>query len=93
LAFDLAKSGVRIMLKAYVNFFRKSNILKISPAVVIFDAIRRLNGREDEKAALDRLEEFIEGRDGGYEGMPVSLLSIKACIVVIIVGEYLDSPL
>jgi hypothetical protein len=80
------------MLKAYVNFFRKAHILEMSPATIIFDAVRRLHGREDEKAALNKLEKFVEGRDGGFEGMSDPLLTVKARIVVNIVERPLDSP-
>jgi hypothetical protein len=69
LAFDLNKRGLAIRLKAYLNLFRKASILRMSPAQLIFGAVRRLDGREDEKAALNKLENFVMGRDAGYEGM------------------------
>ena len=72
-AFDLNKKKFAIMLKAYINCFRKAHILEISPAVILFDSIRRLPGREDEKIALDKLEAFLMPREGGFEGMSVEL--------------------
>lgn len=67
------------MLKGYVNFFRKATILKTSPLVMICKAVRRLDGREDEKAALDKLEEFVTKIDGGYEG--IFIPSFKYCSI------------
>ena len=52
-----------------MNVFRKAHILETSPAVVLFEAIRKLPGREDEKASLDKLEQFLKVRDGGYKGV------------------------
>jgi len=68
-AFDLNKKKFAMMLKAYINCFRKAHILEISPAVILFDSIRRLPGREDEKIALDKLEAFLMPREGGFEGI------------------------
>ena len=85
LAFDLKKRGLGIMLKGYVNFFRKATILEMSPLVMICEAVRRLDGRKDEKAALDKLEEFVTRRDGGYEGISIPVLTIMVYIIVIIV--------
>lgn len=81
-AFDLNKKKFGIMLKAYINCFRKAHILETSPAVILFDSIRRLPGREDEKIALDKLEAFFMPRDGGFEGTSVlelglALVSVK----------------
>lgn len=48
--------------------------------MILFDSIRRLPGREDEKVALDKLEAFIMPRDGGFEGTFVLELRNKAYI-------------
>jgi len=69
------------MLKAYINCFRKAHILEISPAVILFDSIRRLPGREDEKIALDKLEAFLMPKDGGFEGTSVLELRNKAYMI------------
>ena len=68
------------MLKAYINCFRKAHILETSPAVILFDSIKRLPGREDEKVALGKLESFLMPRDGGFEGTSVLELINKACM-------------
>jgi hypothetical protein len=72
MAFDFKKKDFEIIGRAYFNLFRKSHIHEKSPAAILFEAVRKLKGREDEKAALDKLEKFFVGRDGGFEGMNVS---------------------
>lgn len=69
------------MLKAYINCFRKAHILEISPAVILFDSIRRLPGREDEKIALDTLEAFLMPKDGGFEGTSILEPRNKAYVI------------
>lgn len=69
------------MLKAYINCFRKAHILEISPAVILFDSIRRLPGREDEKISLDKLEAFLMPKDGGFEGTSVLELRNKVYMI------------
>jgi hypothetical protein len=69
------------MLKAYINCFRKAHILETSPAVILFDSIRRLPGREDEKIALDKLESFLIPKDGGFEGTSVLEPRSKAYMI------------
>ena len=72
LALDLKKKGPGIVLKVYLHIYRKASFLEKSPATVLFEALR-LDGKGEERVwpALERLEEFIRGKDGGYEGMSV----------------------
>lgn len=60
---------MEMVLKGYCNVFHKAHILKKSPAVVMFDTIKKLPERKDEKIALKKLEEFVlNGRDAGHDG-------------------------
>lgn len=71
------------MVKGYMNLFRKAHILEKSPAVILFETIRRLPERLDDKAALDLVEEFVLARDGGYEGLSPPELTDKEHIVLV----------
>ena len=64
----MQKKGFGLMLKGYVNFFRKAIVLEKSPAALIIEAVQGLEGRGDEKVALSKFKEFLVDREGGYEG-------------------------
>ncbi|KFY28583.1 hypothetical protein V491_00393 [Pseudogymnoascus sp. VKM F-3775] len=93
-AFDLNKKKYGLMLKAYINCFRKAHILETSPAVILFDSIKRLPGREDEKVALGKLESFLMPRDGGFEGIrdmaARNITEVKGLNVVMTSFDLLD---
>lgn len=73
MAFDFKTKEFEIIGRVYFNLFRKSHIQERSPAAILFEAVRKLKGREDQKAALDKLEKFFDGgRDGGFEGVSSS---------------------
>ncbi|KFX92493.1 hypothetical protein V495_01747 [Pseudogymnoascus sp. VKM F-4514 (FW-929)] len=99
MAFDFKTKEFEIIGRVYFNLFRKSHIQEKSPAAILFEAVRKLEGREDQKAALDKLEKFFDGgRDGGFEGLhnmskktPENIAKVRGLNIVMI-GIDLNEP-